>query len=939
MTDSLRQAAVHPGGRPASEAECVARRRARWFSGDKAMAEAPVVGVALSGGGIRSATQCLGLFQSLAKRQQIRRVDYLSTVSGGGYFGVFLTSLFLPAKWRRCGEATQDDFAQAAQNAEHALAGTPNSQSGLYSESEPVRYLRKYGQYLLAHGFEDRVYAVATAVRNWFALHYVIAVSIVFLLLLLGSVHLIGPWLAPKAWGVMERWLVPDGEGVLGWVWWSWLWVAALGWFALVCMPMAWAYWMTLSRSRHRMVNEVTLLNGALVITAWLYFCGCIPFAMQSASFALVAFAVAVLGSIAIPCYWAAALFTRANNGKGPPPQLHAVRSQERAQLSLWLARALWGVGILCVLALVDTIGQTIYINVVGENRAWGGVALGAGGAGVLVLMIKAALNWLTVQTEKHKGLRRIAVNSVTTIGGALLFIALASLWSAVSVGFLWQGDDPFEWEEAASGEPASARVFDSDVVLNSLRDTVSRDLSLPCVCAISVPMGHPVGQLPEWRGWLTGVVISLALAAFAAAYVHFVNLSSLQSFYASRLRRTFLRGSRFADPDEYQRIPRNGESALLQRDRPAQTLRPDVADLHDDLEPHRYYATQSFAPIHLINVTINQTLSREAASIVSRDRKGLALAMGPCGFSVGTQQWLARDGAGAFPGEPLAIGTWCAISGAAFTTGHGQGTSLGLSLLMTLANVRLGYWWSSPGYAAFQAESRRDMVRHRMEDVNARVRTLTQKLIYRELLGRYRGVEERRWYLSDGGHFDNTGVYQLIRRDMPFVVLADFGADPDYQFNDLANLVRKARIDFSAEIEMIQSEWLATHLPPSLRPYFGTQEDFQRKRNDGSRPEGKVGEHPYALLAQIRYVSGATGMLLVLKPRMSGHEPTDLLSYYQENPTFPEQTTLDQFFDEAQWESYRKLGETMGKVLFDDYSSEMNGAYWWPAQFKVPEW
>ncbi|MBI3082268.1 MAG: patatin-like phospholipase family protein, partial [Gemmatimonadetes bacterium] len=52
------------------------------------------VGLACSGGGIRSATFCLGFFQGLAQHGLLRHVDYLSTVSGGGYFGSFLGRLF-----------------------------------------------------------------------------------------------------------------------------------------------------------------------------------------------------------------------------------------------------------------------------------------------------------------------------------------------------------------------------------------------------------------------------------------------------------------------------------------------------------------------------------------------------------------------------------------------------------------------------------------------------------------------------------------------------------------------------------------------------------------------------------------------------------------------------------------------------------------------------
>ena len=62
------------------------------------IAEVPnQVGFALSGGGIRSATFCLGIFQALAKQKLLSKIDYLSTVSGGGYFGSFYGRLFTRA--------------------------------------------------------------------------------------------------------------------------------------------------------------------------------------------------------------------------------------------------------------------------------------------------------------------------------------------------------------------------------------------------------------------------------------------------------------------------------------------------------------------------------------------------------------------------------------------------------------------------------------------------------------------------------------------------------------------------------------------------------------------------------------------------------------------------------------------------------------------------
>jgi len=73
--------------------------------------------------------------------------------------------------------------------------------------------------------------------------------------------------------------------------------------------------------------------------------------------------------------------------------------------------------------------------------------------------------------------------------------------------------------------------------------------------------------------------------------------------------------------------------------------------------------------------------------------------------------------------------------------------------------------------------------------------------------MGRFHGQSAASWYLSDGGHFDNTGVHALLRRQLDFIILADCGADPQYQFGDLENLVRKARIDFGTDIEFYTHE------------------------------------------------------------------------------------------------------------------------------------
>src|SRR5919112_6603986 len=121
------------------EAEMIARRRAAAGGRD----DGSRIGVAISGGGIRSATFALGVFQALAKRQLLSRIDYISTVSGGGYFGSFLGRLFTR------------DYVRNAADVEWVLGGErpPSAADDLVdAERNVMRWLRENGRYLAPQG-------------------------------------------------------------------------------------------------------------------------------------------------------------------------------------------------------------------------------------------------------------------------------------------------------------------------------------------------------------------------------------------------------------------------------------------------------------------------------------------------------------------------------------------------------------------------------------------------------------------------------------------------------------------------------------------------------------------------------------------------------------------------------------------------------------------
>jgi len=231
------------------------------------------------------------------------------------------------------------------------------------------------------------------------------------------------------------------------------------------------------------------------------------------------------------------------------------------------------------------------------------------------------------------------------------------------------------------------------------------------------------------------------------------------------------------------------------------------------------------------------------------------------------THQWAFRDG-----GIPL--GSAVAISGAAVNPNSGYHTFPPLAFLMTVFNVRLGVWLANP--------------RFKNEEFWARLRqpqggpALSLLYLLNELVGT---ATDRSKYvnLSDGAHFENLAIYELVRRECDFIVAGDAGEDPGPGFEDLVNAIRKCRTDLGAEITL------------DLEPF----------RITGS--EGYATAH--FRFGTIEYASGKSGKILYLKSSLTKNDPEDVKAYKRAHAAFPHESTADQFFDESQFESYRMLG------------------------------
>jgi hypothetical protein len=829
----------------------------------------PKLGLALSGGGIRSATFNLGVLQALAQADLLKEVDYLSTVSGGGYVGSFLG---------RCFQASDENTS-----AQNDVAKVLNPEK--HPESKNMDWLRRHGRYLSPNGSGDGLLIAAIYLRNWVALHLTIGFGIlaIFLSLWLAKAHaaqvLAHAQKGDALFALRELLHVASDKIVF---------VLPILLLLLLVLPLSWAYWHTQLSLKRLTWSGVLPLIAAMVVTAFSFriFEGPGPWLVTG---------IFILSLL----YWLSSLW--AKGGQTTQTDLKRAKASaahQRNVLTRWMAQSLgWTLGLLA-LAVVDASGAWMWKWIAEQSH--GDVTLVSAGLGVSALLT-AVLKYagtlsklVSSQGGKPSGFQ-VPVVKLVELTGFLLAFAVAVFWCTSAHGLAWRGISP----------------------VGSAQD---------------VELG------PLYNAWL----LTLSVVVLLGAGVQFLNLSALSQFYGSRLIRAYLGGG---NANRMPTATRATNEASLNVTKP---------DGEDDLPFSAYHPEGRGGPLHLLSATLNETVSG-FSHLVDRDRKGIALAVGPCGMSVGVHEsgeWHHESSAGYIglrptqkrPGqyqilhpeegkshltvEELTLGNWMSISGAAFSTGMGSQTTLGLSLLLGFANVRLGYHWDSrisplrrQGIAS--SEGKWAQWLRRISFILQNVLPVYPRLLS-ELTARHHGPNRRHWYLSDGGHFENTACYELIRRKLPLIISCDCGADPDYVFEDLANLIRKARIDFGAEITFLRPAEFATiplGLQKCLKPFIKWQRrsdtSLPDAHDDAQRFDGSAYSEGHGTLAKVCYSDGTTGTILFIKPTLTGDEPLDIKAYHKANPKFPQQTTLDQWFDEEQWESYRCLGHHIGFKLF----------------------
>ena len=308
---------------------------------------------------------------------------------------------------------------------------------------------------------------------------------------------------------------------------------------------------------------------------------------------------------------------------------------------------------------------------------------------------------------------------------------------------------------------------------------------------------------------------------------------------------------------------------------------------------PHR--------PLHVVNMTLNLVHGQRLAW---QERKAESFTATPlhCGsfqipdaedrtLPVYGSYRRTREYAGLVGG--IAMGTAMAISGAAVSPNMGYYSSPIVTFLMTLFNVRLGWWLGNPGPPG-KDYFRLPCPKSAVYPIIAEALGLTDD-------------SNSYVYLSDGGHFENLGLYEMVLRRCRLIAISDASDDAEFQFDNLGNAVQKIRTDFGIPID------------------FQSMEIFPRK----DKKKGAycaIGTIRYSCVDEVDKVDDTgnvihdrkgrplrapapDGTIIYVKPVFYGDEPRDIYHYAMTHETFPHESTGDQWFSEVQFESYRKLG------------------------------
>ena len=830
------------------------------------------VALCLSGGGIRSASFALGVLEALARNELVEEFHYLSTVSGGGYIGSWLSAWI-----HRCGR--KDVFEQLAKGRKEIKKPAAPPKLLPDREPDPLHALRADSNYLtpkLGLMSADTWTGIALYVRN-LLMNWAVIGTFILAVVMLPSivVTLIGTatagWFGIIAIAVvlaLTAWAFATASRP------TWartnLAQAPFLWLDLVPFFVGSLFWITALRS------------GAIVPDHWWRLC---PYLGQPANF-IVDFAIA--SSALATLGWLL--------GARPvkPPESCEPRYRQVWDAASWvIAGAIFGA--------VVAGGSLLYVGLA-HDYPNGILVLGVilGPLWILQAQVTAETFFVGFRSAAERGTddrewlaRSAGWYSAAGIGWALFCavvllgpdaIAALDTWLKVtyvphvlaSAGGVSGVITTLLGKSSLTSFKQTAQAFRLNIVLAVAAPVFVVSLIVGLSAFADWILYHDV-EVPNYRAavhgtWWVSIAWCAGITVVGVITSYFVNINrfSLHSVYRNRLIRAFL-----------------GASNDNRHENKFTGFDPTDNVVIADLWPATIGPAEQRPPFHMVNMALNVVSTRNLAWQERMAEPFIATPL-HCGSDRAGYRTSGEYG------KKLSLGTAMAISGAAVSPSMGYHSSPSLSFLLALFNVRLGWWLGNPG-----PEGERT---YKTDGPKLGAWWLAQETL--GLTTDSRGYV----YLSDGGHFENLGLYEMVRRRCRHIVVCDAGCDPEFAFEDLGNAVRKIRIDLGVEIK-----------------FFGL-DGLRKRRRDvvdkkccsapvASPDPGSRAVEPYWDVGIITYPesaangSGNCGLILYLKPGIRGDEPADVVSYAHTNSAFPHETTADQWFSESQFESYRALG------------------------------
>lgn len=888
-------------------------------------------GLAFSGGGVRSATFNLGFLQALAENRLLHRFDYLSTVSGGGYIGGWLS------KW----------IAQEKGKVEEVekLLRPGTSKQPLAHERHEVRFLRQHANYLTPKSglFSIDTWAMmATWLRNTL-LNLCVMVALMAALmivpyLLVGLVRQYHTSHAAQfasfaigsvAFAVFcmslhlsllpdpKRRSQPDQRKVILFIILPLLAAASSGCVAL------WEYRDTLMQGWRELNPHWMQENGGMGLDSLLILFqpGLYFFLFWSAGWICAQILNRrVRKNTRQPLHWANVwqsgighfLSALVSMAVGSVLLMATLRFLQRIGGGDSYDNTFHGVHLLGIgipsLFVVYGLTMVLHVGLLGrlyseQNREWWSRL---GGWTAIILLAWVALFFMSFYAppvaswlhHKYEGWASGAIGSgwlLTTVTGLL-----AGHSRATGGKMAEKGGDP-KLEFISMHAPWVFTVGLLGIVATGLHfalnpghiDNPLQTVKPQLIDYIRYYL-HYTSSTHHVNLWFAlGCLLSIALLM---AWRLDVNRFSLYMMACNRVVRAYLGAS------NKQRQPHPFTGFDVDDDPRLETLATSNQG-------------QIQRPYHLINTSLNLVTGQELAW---QNRRAASFIFSPlfCGFEAPTHyqsgvqfdkqmrtqgcfrptaEYASQADSHAPSEQGTRLGMAVTISGAAVSPAMGYHTSPAMCFLLTMFNLRLGRWCANPR-------------KHKWRRAGPRIGLFA---LLHELLGNA-DTNADYVYLSDGGHFDNLGLFELVRRRCRLIVLVDASADGELNFEDLGNAIRKCYTELAIEIAL------------DVSPIEGDGKNSQRHCVAGTIHYEKTDQWGETDMEQ-----GTPGVLLYVKPSLTGKELAELLNYRKSEKGFPHESALAQSFDETQFESYRALGYRIGGIACPPLAEGSSNADW----------